>query len=186
MGSSKGVNNSASRQSNAKYMVQIQKDQNEMIEINEMEGSEMTMNSPAKTNNMLPMRSDRRSSAAHPLNINLGSDTRFSNLGKNLLSGDRAGTTERRQLEKEKEATAVTAFERRKQSADACASEFRSKIKQARPRVDCWNNTNRSASRGENTPGRQELNFRQSALPQPQVLSQSMGGRRNRGEGTIE
>ena len=167
------MNNSATRQNNAKYVVQIQKDQNDSLtEINEMGGSEKTMTSPEKTNNVLQMKSDRRSSAAHPLNINLGSDTRFSNIGKNLLSGERSGTTERRQPEKEKEATVnVTAFERRKQSADACTTEFRSKIKQAKPRVDCWNHVNRSASRGELTPARQERKTRQPTLPQPQVLS---------------
>ena len=118
-----------------------------------MEGSEKTLTSPEKTNKVAYMKSDRRSSAARPLNINLGSDTRFSNIGKNVLSGERSGTTERRQPEKEKEAPVnVTAFERRKQSADACASEFRSKIRQAKPRVDCSNNANRSASRGEITP----------------------------------
>ena len=126
-----------------------------------MEGSEKTMTSPEKTNKVAYMKSDRRSSAARPLNINLGSDTRFSNIGKNVLSGERSGTTERRQPEQEKEAPVnVTAFERRKQSADACASEFRSKIRQAKPRVDCWNNANRSASRGEITPARQERNSR--------------------------
>ena len=61
-----------------------------------MGGPEKSMSSPEKSNNVLYMKSDRRSSAAHPININLGSDTRFSNVGKNVLSGERAGTTERR------------------------------------------------------------------------------------------
>ena len=60
-----------------------------MVEINEMYNSGKTLNSPQKTSNTVAYIKSGRSSAANPLNINLGSDTRFSNVGKNMLSGER-------------------------------------------------------------------------------------------------
>ena len=46
--------------------------------------NEPTLESPEKS--IDPRNGERRSSAAQPVNINLGSDTRFSNIGKNVLS----------------------------------------------------------------------------------------------------
>ena len=136
-----------------------------MIDIKDMI-NEPTLGSPDKTSD--PRSGERRSSVAQPVNINLGSDTRFSNVGKNVLSGERAAEPQQ-SAARNKEPVAVSAFDR-KQQLENQASEFKSKIKQARARVDCWN---RPASRGETTPTRNE---RQAKTPVH--LTQSMGGRR--------
>ena len=93
IGSSKerGFNNSGT-QNTSKYVVQIQKEQ---YEINEMENLERSispqkiLNSPQKKSNTVTYMKSGRSSAANPLNINLGSDTRFSNVGNNMVSEER-------------------------------------------------------------------------------------------------
>jgi len=85
-----------------------------MNEINELE-------SPAKTSMIPNLKSGgERSSAARPLNLNLGSATRFSNYGPNAPSVERKLPEEN---------TDAAAYEQRKQSADACAAEYRTRIR---------------------------------------------------------
>ena len=70
IGSSKERNNTIVQPNNSKYKVQIQN--GSVNEINEAE-------SPEKLNTNMMKSNERGSSAAQPININLGSNTRFSN-----------------------------------------------------------------------------------------------------------
>ena len=85
-GSLKALNTSGNQ---SKFIVEIQREQciENMIDIKDMI-NEPTLGSPEKVAN--PTSGERRSSAAQPVNINLGSDTRFSNIGRNFLSNERS------------------------------------------------------------------------------------------------
>ena len=72
--------------------------------------NEPTLGSPEKS--IDPRSGERRSSAAQPVNINLGSDTRFSNIGQNVLSQEKSQEPPQSAV-RNKDPVAVSAFDRK-------------------------------------------------------------------------
>ena len=100
------------------------------------------------------MQQSKSSEAKQPLNIMLGSSTRFSQkkLQQNQLQDYSATGNKAEQEEGQHQGAesgkSISRFDQRKVSNES-GGEYRSNLRKIRPRVDCWN---RSATRAEGTP----------------------------------